>query len=526
VPTNEQYDYIIVGAGSAGCAAAARLSEDPDRRILVLEAGPPARGRLFEIPRLFGLQLKSTFDWDLQSEPEPLLGNRRNYLPRGRVVGGTSSMNTQLYVRGNRADYDGWRDELGLSGWGYEDVLPFFKRSEDNERGESEFHAVGGPLRVSDARSIDPLLTRWVQAAKQAGHPGNEDFNGAVQDGVGIYQLTQKDGLRWSSAKAFLEPAMARPNITVLSSTQALRIAWDGRRAVGVEVDHLGETRTIRADEEIVVCAGAYMSPHLLLVSGVGPADELRAAGVPVVADVPVVGRNLQDHPGCFVSLPVENEAPVDPDTSAAEQLLREHGEGPMTWSEAGAFVRSSPDVAVPDIQFHAALGVVREEGLSAGLDQGLGFGPYVARPASRGTVTLRSAVPYAKPRIQNNYLTAEEDWVVLRAGIRMAMEIASQSAWEGSGLKSLEEAATDGLAPVSDSDSDIDAFMRDNVFSFYHPAGTCALGEVVDASLRLHEVENVRVADASVMPRVLTGNLNAPTIMIGERVAAAIRGE
>jgi choline dehydrogenase len=526
VPTNEKYDYVVVGAGSAGCAAAGRLSEDPDRQVAVIEAGPPARGRLFEIPRLFGLQLKTSYDWDLQSEPEPRLGNRRHYLPRGRVIGGTSSMNTQLYVRGNRADYDGWRDELGLDGWGYEDVLEYFKRSEDNERGESEFHAVGGPLRVSDARSVDLLLHLWVQASVEAGHPANDDFNGATQDGVGVYQLTQKDGLRWSSAKAFLEPAMARPNVTVLPFTQALRLVWDGHRATGIEVDHHGEVRTIGVEEEVVICAGAYLSPHLLMLSGVGPGDHLRAMNIEVIADVPGVGRNLQDHPGCFISLPVEREEAVDPDTSAAERLLRETGGGPMTWSEAGAFVRSRPEVAVPDIQFHAALGIVREEGLSAGLDQGLGFGPYVARPASRGEVTLRSAVPYAKPRIRNNYFSADEDWEVLRAGLRMAMDIAEQPAWEGAGLKSLDEAAAAGLAPRSDADADIDAFMRENVFSFYHPAGTCALGDVVDTSLRLHEVDNVRVADASVLPRMLTGNLNAPAIMIGERVAAAIRGD
>ena len=252
---SERYDYVIVGAGSAGCAAAAAISQDPDVSVAVVEAGPPARGRLFEIPRLFGLQLKTTFDWDFQTEPEPMLEGRRCYLPRGRVLGGTSSMNTQLYVRGNQADYDSWRDELGLTGWGYEDVLPVFRRHEDNERGEDEYHGVGGPLRVSDARSVDPLLLAWVQAALQAGHPANADFNGPRQEGVGVYQLTQRDGLRWSSAKAFLEPAAERPNVTVYPLTQALGIRWDGDRAVGVDVDTAGTVRTIGVERELIISA-------------------------------------------------------------------------------------------------------------------------------------------------------------------------------------------------------------------------------------------------------------------------------
>jgi choline dehydrogenase len=521
--TAERYDYVVVGAGSAGCAAAARLSEDPDVSVAVVEAGPPAKGRLFEIPRLFGLQLKTTFDWDLQTEPEARLGGRRNYLPRGRVIGGTSSMNTQLYVRGNPADYDGWRDELGLDGWGYEDVLTVFKRQEDNERGEDEFHGVGGALRVSDARSVDPLLTAWVKAALEAGHPSNDDFNGAQQEGVGIYQLTQRDGLRWSSAKAFLEPATERPNVTVLPLTQALGIRWDGDRAVALEVDHGSDVRTIGIERELVICCGAYLSPHLLLLSGVGPVDELRSAGIEPVLDLPEVGRHLRDHPGCFVSLPALGGSAPGPDTTADEQELRSTGYGAMTWAEAGAFLKTSPDLALPDVQFHAALGLVQEEGLSAGLDHGLGFGPYVCRPVAAGSVQLRSAIPYAKPRIRHNYLSERGDHDRLREGVRMAMHIARQPALREV-AESLGVAARQGLAPASDTDEAIDAFLRDNAFSFYHPSGSCSMGKVVDARLRVLGLANVRVADASVMPTELTGNLNAPAIMIGERVADFIR--
>jgi choline dehydrogenase-like flavoprotein len=520
---SETYDYVIVGAGSAGCAAAAALSQDPDVTVAVIEAGPPARGRLFEIPRLFGLQLKTTFDWDFQTEPEPALAGRRCYLPRGRVVGGTSSMNTQLYVRGNKADYDSWRDELGLTGWGYEDVLPVFRRQEDNERGEDEYHGVGGPLRVSDARSVDPLLLAWIDAAQEAGHCANPDFNGASQEGVGVYQLTQRDGLRWSSAKAFLEPAAARPNVTIHPLTQALGIRWDGTRAVGLEVDSASDVRTIGIDRELIVCAGAYLSPHLLLLSGVGPAEELRALGIDPLLDLPDVGRNLTDHPGCFISLTSRDPEPPKVDTTADEELLRREGRGPMTWTEAGAFLKSASDRVRPDLQFHAALGLVKEEGLSAGLDPGIGFGPYVCSPVATGTVQLRSAVPYAKPRIRHNYLTDPADQALLRTGVRMAMEIARQPALRDH-VQDLDSAARDGLAPAADTDEAIDEFMRGNAFSFYHPAGSCALGKVVDAELRVDGLDNVRVADASVIPTGLTGNLNAPAIMIGERVGDFIR--
>jgi choline dehydrogenase len=520
---DERFDYVVVGAGSAGCAAACKLSEDPGVSVAVVEAGPPATGRLFEIPRLFGLLLKTTFDWDFQTEPEPYIGGRRCYLPRGRVVGGTSSLNTQLYVRGHRSDYDLWRNDLGLEGWGYEDVLPVFKRQEDNERGENEFHGVGGRLRVSNPRSVDPLLTGWIEAALEAGHPPTEDFNGAQQEGVGAYQLTQRDGLRWSSAKAFLEPAAKRPNVTILPLTQALGISWDRDRAVGLEVDHVGCVRTIGVERELVISAGSYLSPHLLLLSGVGPADELRALGIAPVLDLPEVGRNLKDHPGCFISLPSLTRQAPSPDTRAAENLLRREGRGPMTWAEVGGFLKSSPEVEVPDLQFHAALGMVKEEGLSAGLDHGLGFGPYVCRPIARGSVQLRSSVPYAKPRIRHNYLAERADRDLLRTGIRMAMEIARQPALREH-AEDLDSATHESLAPRSDTDEAIDEFIQGNAFSFYHPSGSCAMGKVVDAELRVLGVANVRVADASVIPTELTGNLNAPAIMIGERVADFIR--
>jgi choline dehydrogenase len=523
--SQERYDYAVVGAGSAGCAIAARLSEDPAARVALIEAGPPAVGRLFEIPALFAQQLKTSFDWDFATEPEPALGGRRAYLPRGKAIGGTSSMNTMLYVRGNPADFDTWRD-LGNEGWGYDDVLPFFKRSEDNRRFDNEFHATGGPLTVSDPVSVHPLLDAWIEAALQAGHPHNEDFNGAEQEGVGRYQVTQRDGLRCSSAVAFLEPASSRENLTVLASTQALRIRFDGARAISLEVDHDGEVRDIGIDAELVVSAGAYMSPHLLLQSGVGPADELAAGGIAPLHDLPDVGRNMQDHVGCFLSFISSTPPMLGPDTSAEERQLREHGTGPMAWCEVGGFVRSSGAVDLPDIQLHAALGIVRQEGLAAPLDHGVAWGPYVARPASRGWVRLRHPNPYAKPRIVHDYLSHDDDRVRLREGIRIAMNIARQDAIGRHLEGDLRAAAEAGLAPRSDTDDAIDDYIRAAAFSFYHPSGSCMMGPVVDAQLRVHGLDNVRIADTSVMPTLVTGNTNAPAIMIGERAAQLIKDD
>jgi choline dehydrogenase-like flavoprotein len=521
-PRSESYDYVVVGAGSSGCAAAARLAELSDARVALIEAGPPAAGRLFEVPALFSQQLKSAFDWDYQSEPEPGLGGRRAYLPRGRAMGGTSSMNTMLYVRGHRSDYDRWRD-LGNPGWGYEEVLPFFKRSEDNERGADRYHGVGGPLAVSDPPSVHPLLDAWIEAGVQAGHPHNEDFNGATQEGVGRYQLTQRDGLRCSSAVAFLDPPP--DNLTVLHSTLALGIVWDGERAASLRVDHAEEIREIGIDGELIVSAGAYNSPHLLLQSGVGDPAELEAAGVVPVHDLAGVGRNLQDHAGCFLSFLSDVPPMLGPDTSAAEAQLRRDGEGPMAWCEVGGFLHSSEEVEAPDIQLHAALGIVRDEGLAAPLDHGFSFGPYVARPTSRGTVRVRHPHPYAKPRISHCFLSDEDERRRLRAGIRMAMEIARQPAITRHLETDLESSAELGLAPHSDTDAAIDEYVAKAGFSFYHPCGTCAMGDVVDHELRVNGLENVRVADTSIMPTLVTGNTNAPAIMIGERVAALIKG-
>jgi choline dehydrogenase len=516
----EHYDFVIVGAGSGGCAVAGRLSET-GARVAVVEAGPPANGRLFEIPALFSRQLKSAYDWDFETEPEPELLGRRKYLPRGRVVGGTSAMNTMLYVRGCPEDYDSWA-QGGASGWSYADVLPFFLRSEDNERGADRYHAIGGPLAVSDARSVHPLLTDWLAAASEAGLPATPDFNGAVQEGVGVYQVTQRDGLRCSSARAFLDPQVEQGRLTLLHSTLALRIQWKGQRASALEVDHNGGRRTIEIGEELILSAGAYQSPHLLLLSGVGPADEIAEAGLSAIHDLPGVGRNLQDHAGSMLSFRSAHDYRGPADTAAAEAELRQTGHGPMTWTEVGGFIRSSAAEPSPDLQFHAALGLSIDEGLQPATAAGISFGPYVARPESRGSVRLRTSEPYSKPRIRHNFLTAHSDLARTREGIRLAMEIASQPALRQS-LADPDADARDGLIPAGSTDAAIDEFIRRTCFAFYHPCGTCAIGSVVDPQLRVYGLDNVRVADTSVMPTLITGNTNAPAIMVGERAAAFI---
>ncbi len=514
------HDYVIVGAGSAGCVLAARLSEDPDVSVLLIEAGPPDVKETIHVPAAFGSLLKTDVDWDYATFPEAGCNNRMMYMPRGKTLGGSSSINAMVYIRGNRLDYDAWRD-AGNPGWGYEDVLPYFKRSEDNERGESEYHGVGGPLSVSESRSNNPMADAWVEAAVEAGFEPNDDFNGAQQEGVGRYQVTQRGGMRCSTAVAFLHPVAERPNLTIETRVHVHRVLFEGTRAVGVVAERNGELVELRADREVLLCAGAYNSPQLLLLSGIGPAEELAQREIESIVDLPEVGRNLQDH--VQVGGIWTTEEPVSLILGAEpeyQQAFEQRGEGPLTSNvaETGGFWHSQDGLDAPDLQFHCAPVMFVDEGLGDPVAHGISFGVCLLTPESTGSVTLRSNDPAAKPAIRHNFYGEAADVERVTVGLRKVYEIARQ----------------DALAPycrelwvgvASDADADLRAHMSQHSQVLYHPSGTCAMGTVVDHELRVHGTESLRVVDCSVMPRVVRGNTNAPTIMIGERAADLISG-
>jgi choline dehydrogenase-like flavoprotein len=513
-------DYIIVGSGSAGSVLAGRLSEDPDVEVILLEAGGPDTAAEIHIPAFFPLAFKSSsLDWDLLGEQEPGLQNRRLYLPRGRVIGGSSSINAMIYIRGNRVDYDDWAAE-GCEGWSYVEVLPYFKRAEDNERGEDAYHGVGGPLAVSDSRSMSPLVDAMLEAAVQAGHPLNPDLNGEHQDGVGRFQLTQRNGKRWSCADAYLHPAKDRPNLDVKDGAFVERILFEGNRAVGVELVRYGVRETLQAEREVILSAGAYQSPVLLMLSGIGPEEELAPLGIAVREGLPV-GRNLQDHCMVNVNYHTDEQGLFGIFIPENFELLEKEGRGPLTsnYPEAGGFFRTRPELPAPDVEFHFAAAPLTDEGLSAPTDNGYAFGPVIVKPASRGKVMLRTPMPDSKPRVLCNFLTAEEDRQSMIAGVRIALEIAAQPA-----LKAIEREPVS--VPASDSEEDIMAWVTRAAQTVYHPTSTCAMGAVVDSELRVYGIQGLRVVDASVMPTITRANTHATTVMIAEKAADLIRGK
>lgn len=513
------YDYVVVGAGSSGCVLAARLSQDPDVRVALIEAGGADTADEIHIPAAFGALFKSEWDWDLDSEPEPELHGRRAYLPRGKMLGGCSSMNAMIYIRGNRADYDQWAAD-GAVGWSYDDVLPYFKRAEANERGADDFHGADGPLTVSESRSMNPLCDAWVNAAVDAGYTHNKDFNGADQLGVGRFQVTQRGGMRCSTAVSYLHPVMDRPNLTVLTDTHTNRVLFEGTRAVGVEVSRGGALQQIRAEREVVLAAGAYGSPHLLLLSGVGPAQQLAAFDIPLVADLPV-GERLQDHYMVVLNYRTDRETLMTAASAANVELLQTQGRGPLTSNigEAGGFFETREGLSGPDVQFHSTPCLFTAEGMGAQVVHGFGAGPCVLNPTSTGTLTLRSPNPLVAPRIQHNYLATKQDRDSIVAGLRIALDIASRPAMK-------EVITGDYVVPEGSTDEELLAFARRVGQTLYHPTSSCSIGHVVDSDLRVIGLDGLRVADASVMPTVIRGNTNAPTIMIGEKAADLIRTE
>jgi choline dehydrogenase-like flavoprotein len=468
---------------------------------------------------MFPLAFKSSFDWDLFGQPEPGLGGRRLYLPRGRVIGGSSSINAMIYLRGHRADFDEWAAS-GCDGWSYDEVLPYFKRSEDNERGENEFHGVGGPLAVSDSRSMCPLIEAELEAAVQAGYELIEDLNIDRPEGVSRFQLTQRNGKRCSAADAFLHPAESRPNLEVTSGVFVERIVFEGDRAVGVELVSGGERETVRAEREVIVSAGAYQSPVLLMLSGIGPAQDLEPFGIAVRQNLPV-GENLQDH--CMVNVNYLTDQPglfgiFTPENFA---LLENEGRGPLTsnYPEAGGFFRTRSDLPAPDVEFHFAAAPFFDEGLTPPPDNGYAFGPVIIKPTSRGKVGLRTPMPSSKPTVLCNFLTTDEDRASMLEGVRIALEIASQPA-----LKAIEREPLS--APASDSEKDVWEWVTRASQTVYHPTSTCAMGAVVDPELRVYGIEGLRVVDASVMPTITRANTHAATIMIAEKAADLILGK
>jgi choline dehydrogenase len=527
------YDYVIVGAGSAGCVLAARLSENPATRVLLLEAGPPDDADEIHIPAAINLLFQSTYDWNYQTTPQERAAGRSIYWPRGRTLGGSSSINAMIYIRGNRYDYDTWRDDYGCEGWGYTELLPYFLRAESNSRGASAFHGADGPLSVQDPKHKSALTSAFVDSAQQSGLEANDDFNGRKQDGVGFYQVTQRAGRRWSAADAYLHPAADRPNLTVLTDALVTGIALAGLRAVGVHYLQRGVAETARAETEVILACGAIGSPQLLMLSGIGPADHLRSHDIAVMADVPGVGANLSDHPMVAAMWHTPKSRGLWEQAGARNlarwQLMHS---GPLTTNvaEAGGFSRSEEGLPAPDIQWHALPTPYQEGGLTDPSIRALSLLVTLVAVGSRGRIRLRSADPRHKPLIDPAYLSHGPDIDPLVAGVQMAREFAA--ARPMSKICKSELAPGDGVR----TDTDLRDFVRHNLTTIYHPVGTCAMGgdsrlaasrlaSVVDPELRVRGIDGLRVVDASVMPTVPRGNTNAPTIAIAEKAADLIQG-
>jgi choline dehydrogenase len=525
------HDYVIVGAGSAGCVLANRLSADPSTKVLLLEAGGPDTSPFIHTPAMMGFLPDSPYDWRYRTVPQLHCNMRRFAWPRGRTLGGSSSINYMIYIRGHAADYDHWA-QLGNKGWSYEDVLPVFKKSEHNERLSDRFHGRGGPLNVADHRFRHPLSEMFVAAAQETGVPANADFNGATQDGAGFYQVTQKDGLRWSTASAFLRPALARPNLTVITSALACRIRFEGRRAVGVDYVCRGQSASAEASREVILSGGTINSPQLLMLSGVGPAAHLRALGIDVVADLSGVGQNLQDHLGTFlrneITVPFSLYGATPEQLAAVQAEYEATRQGLFTSNiaEAGAFLRTEGSGGPPNLQGFFLPYCLTESPLDAFQPycHGITFAFYVNRPASRGQITLASTDPLDQPLIDPAYLSAPGDLPQFVAGIQKLREIFR--------AKPLADILGRELGPghEAQSEAEIATYVRDRASgTIFHPVGTCKMGAderaVVDPSLRVHGLDALRVVDASIMPTLIGGNTNAPTIMIAEKAAAMMLG-
>ncbi len=531
--TKPEFDYVIVGAGSAGCVLASRLSEDAGSSVLLLEAGPKDTSLMVRMPAgVASLITKpNKHNWGFQTEGTTQLNNRKDYWPRGKGLGGSSSINGMVYIRGHARDYDHWR-QLGLEGWSFADVLPYFKRSETNEAGGDDFRGESGPLYVSNPLKTSPLFQVMIDAGRQAGYKITPDFNGEQQEGFGFYQLTIKNGRRWNTSTAYLAPALGRENLKVEVESLITRVLVENGRAVGIEYRQGNETRQVRARREVILCCGAVGTPQVLMLSGIGDAEYLRRFDIPVVADLPGVGQNLQDHLDVNVQYactqPVTAYAQVSNPLKligvGLQYMLLGSGPARSQGLEAGAFIKSRPDLELPDLQLHMFNAPFSDHGRKVLRMHAFGLHLCALRPESRGHIGLKSAEPADAPLIQPNSLSDEKDLRTLREAVKIARRIVAQPAFDAYRGEELNP------GPKAVTDADIDAFIRRTAITIYHPVGTAKMGNdrmaVVDSQLRVRGVQGLRVVDASVMPTLVGGNTNAPTIMIAEKASDLIRGK